>query len=1058
MQRPRNPQRDPRATRLTPGRARAPRSARFTIWILLLGVLISGSLAASTLQARRVSAAERAGIALVAPQPSILNQTGSLLTSGTPAGYGADAPALDSTLCQAPGVCITQPGVSRPQDVLPAWRWQEIGNFPSDTGFGLRNLGAISDNILNLISKILFTIANLAWRILLWAVKLGVDNDWLRDSAYTVNQMVLQLAFPAMLIGALLWLVTLAKGAKLGLKGDMAGVLRLVALFLVPLGLLIMVYGGAKEAVRLGDAKLEVKCQGSTGENPDCAKQLRDAGNAAVDTPLSVTWLAGQVQSRLGSVTEEFAKALTFGGGDGAQKTLLGDMGGKAIPNCGAYVAAMWSQYNALGGPGTRAAFLHANVAWLNGMYKPWSLAGFGDSVLRNDASCHYLDDVNGVPAAQQQATMGIAYPELVTSLTNGGYRAAGHDSAYTTVAFPMTCEEAAAMLRGGEAGKEGVPTVVAAKSDDPDTCNPEFMTTVAEKVGKDYDASGGSALFGTGKSASDAAKFATSGKHNSNGNDGSAQQQLRVFNWAACTYKDGHWEARESWAGIKNTTIASQDGKNSAGKVVGMVSAYCTVRWNFGTGDGNLGGLDGTGLASATTGIDDQLGDIGGGEVNSKIQNPKTRAAVSAYLGKAGSERLTYAVMVLVGSYAYFRLVGIPALGLLVATFALILLLSFLPLILVGVAGGSQGAKKLLRMTVATAGSKALFSILVLAVIEIHIILTGLVTSMQLTSTASMAGAATADTLNTMILMVLPLGIVFLMDKLTSTLGLGKLSSLKGGASFAMTAASKAAGAGSMSGFLAGGGGKGGALSRGFKSVKNKTTNTVKEEYQTRREVKRTGQAADNIRATNRDGVEKADKKIEELEAEKKSLGEGGQLDPAQQKELEDAKANKARFEIEQREAERAHARAIQQRASLENQRKYTLQKVAMGAKVAAVGLTLPASGVLALGAVGASIGARATYKNSETLQDYGDVTKQFAGRQVGRALHGTVNSRPVRSIVVAALGVGMIAESSAPVAELKKLKNESSEKRKAAGEKGSAYRDGGGFKGAVGSAWGDE
>ena len=788
-------------------------------------------------------------------------------TSG-PGATGSLCKATDPTDCHTPVVAN--------KDILPPYRWHELGALTRGDGVSSTSeKTGLLDAMISNMASMLFMLANFIWMLMLAVVRIAATKNWLENSTLAINQVFVQIAPGAFVVLGVLWVGVLARSGKLALKGDLNGMLKAGVGFLVPAAMLLVMWQGAKDSVgtvavpagstssgsqlsierrldaaarRLGHdpcGAAPASCDPAVLQSVSREMANSDRGAAAA-SPVRLALLGQKVFTEASdSLAGALAAGATGGNASGYEQGVLSSVGVAQKPNCGDYIAALLSRYRlALRDSGTKknsrysnsnpqdnAVFVHVSVAWVTGLYEPWSAAEFGDTQMKNLAACHLLEEVNGTDVGDRQITMGVAYPGLVKSQTpfvEGSGKtgkakpgdqllAAGHDSVYETTQGKYKDPNKSLSWVG--AAKRNWTCVLPGKS------------TVCV-----FKAAGGAAKDAVADAsvnaiAGDSTKFVNSG--DAAPSEAQAQErQLRMANWAACRWNGKRWLVDPRWIAVgEKDAIWQQDGMspeqvrqyrdigpskvdddpNAAKLLPSESSEYCGFRWVYGHGAGSklAASEDVRGIAGTLGQVN--MDNVGDATTAGGTKSAAARQAYNGYWGLSLSNRLVYGWMALFGAVAYAAMIGGPAIGLLVTSLTLVALLAFFPLVLVAAASGSRTGSKGVRMTVAMLGAKAVFTLLILAVVELHFMVTLVAKSVD----TNLGDTAQAGFVGTAFVMAAPLVVLTIMNKFTEALGLGKLTSLRGATGLLSGAAAKASGAGSMGKFMGGGGSLG-------KKVKN--------------------------------------------------------------------------------------------------------------------------------------------------------------------------------------------------------------------------------------------
>lgn len=789
--------------------------------------------------------------------------------------------------------------------LLPAWRWSQIPQGQVDDAFSVDNILPV---IMNTISNMIFAVADLAWKLLLFIISLSTQVDWLRSSGYVVSDAFLTLAIPAFVVAAVVWVYVLGKAGIAAVRGGKNSPKTLAVLvgFVLPVAFMLTLYNGAVTARDGGHAELaavQLENGGTCLDNFDdarCNEALRRASIAAENAVGSPIWLATSFQGLFSDFTDIAVGFTLFNNADGVRTGTLRGAASPSDPHCAGYMKAMFQRFNQADtgaglanqgnsgqtqvARGSDSILNQVSVAWISGLYQPWVNAQFGESDLGRVAGCHIMEETNNVPITRRQSTMAQAYPELAIST---GVASAG----------------------GGEANYGATGGNVAG--------HPSIYTNVPGHL-----------------------KFAENDESNREKN--AKESRLRTFNWAACNWNGSSWQLDKDWVGAGDPALGKQDGMDGATAERyfrsggSEISQYCTKRWVNGHKEidptlGNLGPESCTNwLFGAVTfgcegGIDQQTEDL-------SVPATQVRSALKDYFGESGSQRLIYSVMALLAAAAYLFMLGGPSVGLLIATVIVIFCLIFLPLILVGAAAGGKKAKSLLRLAVGMTAAKAMFTILVFIIIQVNFVILTVINA----GTANVGSAVGSSFVNTALVMLSPLLVMYVMTKLLRQLGWGNLMSLSGALGMVGTMAAKASGANDMAGFL----------QSGLKNAERKTLARGKDAHKWGKEKWKGG-----AEGRERKKKEKNASKEERI-ALSRAKEDKAALDKARAEETDPAK--KAEL-ADQSEAKQAEIKALQESQEARKKRRREARITTMA--------TLGAKGIVGGMAAGAALATGAAF-----------------------------------------------------------------------------------------------
>lgn len=321
---------------------------------------------------------------------------------------------------------------------------------------------------------------------------------------------------------------------------------------------------------------------------------------------------------------------------------------------------------------------------------------------------------------------------------------------------------------------------------------------------------------------------FETTAAQRDQGSEG-YRERVRMYHWWACTYDDG-WKVDTAWYAVSadawGQTIANADGKTSAtndikdqvkGRAEPIPSEYCAARWENGyQGEDSVVQVDGKDSAV-------KLGDVNDGNIEDSTKVDGTdsshaRSLVRNWSGRNAGDRIVYSLMVGLGALSYmYALFGL-ALGALIAQFGLIILLMLAPVWLVAWAAGSSFGPKMFKMTIGLAASKFVFTLLLTVITQLTAVGIQLVTSSQAVKTSANGVVTQAGIERTILIALIPLIVVFIINKVMTSLGVGKLTSVGGALGAVSNIGSKALGGDDIGQYLKGAGDsakKAGALAK---------------------------------------------------------------------------------------------------------------------------------------------------------------------------------------------------------------------------------------------------
>jgi hypothetical protein len=386
----------PRIRHLTAG----PTVARFVVWALVAVVV---------------------GASLTLPDPSVPAQTPPVSAASTVATHTVEVvhlhgppgpgtgPAPGAQWASGDGAPLPA-SVDRahrrdPKGLLPAYRWNDGWELHSETGFM-----DLSRTPLNTLAGVGFVVAGTIWGLTTAMINMAMTADYLSAATDLVDQAFARLSTGLIGVMGVVWLVVLVKAGRLSLRGDLIGLLRSVAVFVLPVSMMFYLAGNAQNYAAMS-ARFDSTYFATAAAAEAAAARVRDAQTG---TP---SWLAlegTRIVNVLGeSVGSGFHIVDT---GDGTSP--LGAQEEVRQPNCVGYIDQLYAHYRYYGtvGSGTASpAVAQVSRMWELSMYQVWAQAAFGLGPERHLAACHLKEELARTPVDERQELMRRAFPSLGT-------------------------------------------------------------------------------------------------------------------------------------------------------------------------------------------------------------------------------------------------------------------------------------------------------------------------------------------------------------------------------------------------------------------------------------------------------------------------------------------------------------------------------------------------------------------------------------------------------------------------------------------------------------------
>ena len=323
----------------------------------------------------------------------------------------SNSPTTPTKSFSASVIALAKSYETSPLDLLPAKRWSTLGMSSSPMGWR-EMITKISSIPGQGIAELTFLLSNLIWGILIYVINLATTANFVNTMAGAIDKgfySFAQLIFGSdikqfdgfILILIAIFLITVLKATSSGKAGG--NTFRIILTFIIPISTL---YG-----IAIITQPVATKYAIDETESAYCDK-------AVVGTP---SWLGCFGTSLVDDLATTLATSRPV-----MNITSLDNGGNNKAPGkytCDAYMATLHDAYNYLsskskmpteGAPkDKRASNITALVSqlWEKTFLVSWTSANFGSSDLRNyNATCHYLESRNLVPATEQAQISAIAY------------------------------------------------------------------------------------------------------------------------------------------------------------------------------------------------------------------------------------------------------------------------------------------------------------------------------------------------------------------------------------------------------------------------------------------------------------------------------------------------------------------------------------------------------------------------------------------------------------------------------------------------------------------------
>lgn len=615
-----------------------------------------------------------------------------------------------------------------PHELLPAWRWRadlELYSY-SSSGWGI-NVRAGVNETMTALANIGFAVSNVVWTLTLFLIRYATTIDYLGALGARINQGFAALSESLIGVIGLVWLVVMLRAGKLAFKGDLPGMFRSMALFILPVAFLFYFHTQASLDSPVGNDFSEVGTA---------------AGRAGTVTG-SPVWVAQEVTEKMNLVVDGATGGITLFGSATADVMRFPD-GDRSWPHCDAYLDKLYQQYNAAASSNGNAAAASTALEqvskfWAVTVYAPWMDAQFGNRFQRGKVACQMLEERSGTPAHERIL--------LLSSM-------------------------------------DGAPSAGPSKS------------TLENGHGE---------------------QIALEARGHKGGLSGKVQRD-RWLAFAACYYDNG-WKMNWRWVAVGEPSIGEQSGYDKDqlrslhdNNTTNIDSKWCQVWWEKGYAVADNGKhvtpeIDGYGGLRVGMGEVDKLDH---GTTLYDVESSNARAFMRDFYGGNGTTRLMLGLIAALSSLVYLFVLGGVAFGALLAQFGLVILLIFLPVSIIGLAAGADFGRRMVKLTIALCGSKLMFALLLSVMTQLTLL--GLVLFSKVGGDVAAGGTIAGGLTNSVASALVPLLVLFLVNRALSSMGMAKLTSPTGALSAVGKLSNAAAGKGSVGDFLsnkAKGGGK---------------------------------------------------------------------------------------------------------------------------------------------------------------------------------------------------------------------------------------------------------
>ena len=735
---------------------------RAFIWVVLVAVVGGAYNASGVGSAQKDLQAERVALSTqTAAFDGVITygvSQGGLVEGGVLQGGVVTAGSADGG-CQTAETCqqyLAARYQGRELELLPAFRWANSGTL-TDT-FGWQD---ISLSVMSGIGQLLLNIASWIWWLLLGLVSLGARMDPLFSNSIGVRVNTLFYGISQGVSAGFVWFACVASvlvSIFAPLRGKGApSIISVIIGFAVPLGLMWSMTTAADPAnttvatgspVWFGRQGVEM-LDGVTGFATD--QMNRGLSGVIINDTISGT--ASSVSPSCGAYTSALHNTFTtawgsdvVGNSDSVPRTMVTLPGQTALdPKTG----VVQLQSNGKAGAGTLIA---ASALWETAYLPQWIAAEFGQVPLAYRTYCHYMERERGT-SGPEQATIGVIamYPKTNARTIDAPLKTTSNKSGVAPVANRVKIGNKFVYLNPDGTTSSTVP--------------PTGSTQFTPPLNVD-DAISSPALGPYRSSTYSTAK---------GGKEGFGD----LLMWAACTDKASGTDP--SFSDLTTDNVWRIDGQITPEvcKTWWAGSPVNLLEYNEDPSVGRLRGIPCTPLPSRPEATDC------GSHIATSIMSSH---------GKNPGPRFFGAMVALVTAVLYFWVLGMVAVGVIVAKIGFIAMLMLLPITLFLLAVPKwrvdpkrsqrlQIGTKLLKQTMGFAAASAVFQLLCVMLIMIISLVRSIILVLPL-------GASFAD-------VVTPLIALFLAKTLMKKVGLGDLTNPSGALGLAAAAAAGLGGGG---------------------------------------------------------------------------------------------------------------------------------------------------------------------------------------------------------------------------------------------------------------------
>lgn len=705
------------------------------------------------------------------------------------------------------------------EDWIPALRWRDAASLQRACGNALFNPTAgLACSITNGMASMLFGLAGFIWWLTLSFVRIATafSPEALPDLlGGQINGIFLRLT--SSIIASGLFAIALGVAAlqvyRSMSRGRRNKAWQRIAVIILPLVSLTVMAGAASQ---------------ETSDDATAAGQPTMNPGAATGSPL---WISGMGLSAVQHLTGGLGEALT--------RPNYEDRGPDGV-SCAAYLDAMDQVRERISDSDEQARLGNVTTLgrlWEQGFLAHWSAAQYKTADLdRNQMWCHQLEAANRTPRHEQVLIGDLAgYPSV--DLPAGAASGSGRTLAEIIDASDLsddTCADAPMYqpgtmttgidLSSGSCGDWGADGTTGAITD---YLNSVLGTVTGGLAGDGNTLSNGwdslnwamdqasesTAELCAGLDDSDRAtmdvcvdavndtevdgwQVTASGRrdpYNAGVYEHDALSYFAsLYPWQACVYENGQWKVQAGWHQVSRAAKEANGGST-------LEARHCEEWWYLGVAPGRGAGGDDDVFEKAKVPPGNMSNFASGPGIAD--YNPQrgddtaqeARDMVGATFGSpliVGDGHLLWAFLALATAVVMAFSLGALAGGAIVANIAFAALLAMLPvtLVLLVIGGGSENShgRRLLRMTIAYAGTAILMNLGITFVIFI----THLVNQFA----ANLAGG-----FSTIFVLISPIVAVIILKRIVERAGFGDITSLRGAAAAVVAAGAVASHSGTM-------------------------------------------------------------------------------------------------------------------------------------------------------------------------------------------------------------------------------------------------------------------